>query len=91
MRILLLLALSWHLLVRQMAKKQNIKIVREQIYWSYANLAMAHTAVDKKQENKLIDKNIEDLKDLELPFKIELLPVSYPLSNNLTLNADSLK
>ena len=30
--------------------KQKIEIVREQIYWAYANLAMAHTAVDKKQE-----------------------------------------
>lgn len=32
-----------------MAKKK-IEKVREQIYWSYANLAMAHTAVEKKQE-----------------------------------------
>lgn len=31
--------------------KQEIETVREQIYLSYANLAMAHTAVDKKQEN----------------------------------------
>ena len=31
-------------------KNQKIETVREQIYWSYANLAMAHTAVDKKQE-----------------------------------------
>lgn len=30
--------------------KTKIETVREQIYWSYANLAMAHTAVDKKQE-----------------------------------------
>lgn len=30
--------------------KQKIEIVRELIYYSYANLAMAHTAVDKKQE-----------------------------------------
>ena len=30
--------------------KQKIETVRELIYWSYANLAMAHTAVDKKQE-----------------------------------------
>lgn len=30
--------------------KQEIEKVREKIYWSYANLAMAHTAVDKKQE-----------------------------------------
>ena len=32
-----------------MAKKK-IGTVKEKIYWSYANLAMAHTAVDKKQE-----------------------------------------
>jgi len=30
--------------------QQKIETVREQIYWSYANLAMAHTAVEKKQE-----------------------------------------
>lgn len=30
--------------------KQKIETVRELIYYSYANLAMAHTAVDKKQE-----------------------------------------
>lgn len=30
--------------------KQKIETVREQIFWSYANLAMAHTAIDKKQE-----------------------------------------
>ena len=30
--------------------KQNIEIVRELIYYSYANLAMAHSAVEKKQE-----------------------------------------
>ena len=30
--------------------KQKIKTVRELIYWSYANLAMAHTAVEKKQK-----------------------------------------
>jgi len=31
--------------------KQTIETVRELIYLSYANLAMAHTAVDKKQES----------------------------------------
>jgi len=185
--------------------KQKIETVREQIYWSYANLAMAHTAVDKKQakyerfnymiraklfkglkegtmnmrtifddekiklqtgqicnycgsaeklaldhifpqkfggqdnaenlifacrtcnsskgkkdlmewmdfrkkflplmiirrylkltfsyslENNLIDKKIEDLKDMELPFKIDLLPTSYPAPINLTLNIEKLK
>lgn len=30
--------------------KPNIVTVRDKIYWSYANLAMAHTAVDKNQE-----------------------------------------
>jgi len=30
--------------------KQKIETVREQIYLSYANLAMAHTAVEKRQE-----------------------------------------
>jgi hypothetical protein len=30
--------------------KQKIETVRELIYFSYANLAMAHTAVDRKQE-----------------------------------------
>lgn len=29
--------------------KPKVETVREKIYWSYANLAMAHTAVDKKQ------------------------------------------
>ena len=32
-----------------MAKKE-LKTVRERLFWSYANLAMAHTAVDRKQE-----------------------------------------
>ena len=30
--------------------KRNIDTVRELIYSSYSNLAMAHTAVDKKQK-----------------------------------------
>ena len=32
-----------------MAKKE-LKIVKELLFWSYANLAMAHTAVDKQQQ-----------------------------------------
>lgn len=182
--------------------KQKIEIVRELIYWSYSNLAMAHTAVDKKQEkygrfnymiraklfkglkdgtmnmrtifddekiklqtgqicnycgsteklaldhifpqkfggqdnaenlifacrscnsskgkkdlmewmdfrgkflplmiirrylkltfnfcieNNLIDKKIEELKDMELPFKINLLPISYPNPNELNLSIE---
>jgi hypothetical protein len=31
-------------------KKQKIEIVRHLIFYSYANLAMAHSAVEKKQE-----------------------------------------
>ncbi len=30
--------------------KKELKITKELLYWSYANLAMAHTAVDRKQE-----------------------------------------
>ncbi len=30
--------------------KREYKIVKERLFWSYANLAMAHTAVDRKQE-----------------------------------------
>ena len=37
-------------------------------------------------ENQLIDKNIEELKDLELPFKIELLLTSFPEPYKLILN-----
>ena len=185
--------------------KQKIEIVREQIFWSYANLAMAHTAVDKKQmkyerfnymiraklfkglkegtmnmrtifddekiklqtgqicnycgsseklaldhifpqrfggkddaenliyacricnsskgkkdlmewmnyrgkflplmiirrylkltytyclENDLLDKKIEELKNMELPFRIDLLPTSFPLPDKLVLNIKSDK
>lgn len=37
-------------------------------------------------ENQLIDKNIDELKHLELPFKIELLPTSFPKPNKLILS-----
>lgn len=30
--------------------KREYKTVRERLFWSYANLAMAHTAVDRNQE-----------------------------------------
>ena len=30
--------------------KRELGIVKDLLFWSYANLAMAHTAVDKKQE-----------------------------------------
>jgi hypothetical protein len=37
-------------------------------------------------EYGLLDNKIEDIKDMELPFKIELLPTSYPRPNELSLN-----
>ncbi|MBL4701584.1 MAG: HNH endonuclease [Phycisphaeraceae bacterium] len=30
--------------------KRELSIVKERLFWSYANLAMAHTAVERKQE-----------------------------------------
>ena len=36
----------------------------------------------------LLDKNIEELNGLELPFKIELLPTSFPKPNGLKLNIE---
>ncbi len=30
--------------------KRELNIVKELLFWSYANLAMAHTAVNRKQE-----------------------------------------
>ncbi|GAB4327462.1 MAG: hypothetical protein Kow00127_20230 [Bacteroidales bacterium] len=41
------------------------------------------------QENNLPDKQIADLKEMELPFNIELLPFSYPDPVELTLTMDS--
>ena len=32
-----------------MAEKKKYSTVRELIYWSYANLAMAHTAVEQEK------------------------------------------
>lgn len=40
------------------------------------------------RNNALLDKKIEDLKELELPFKIELLPTSYPKPGELVLNIE---
>jgi hypothetical protein len=36
----------------------------------------------------LLDKKIEELKEMELPFKIDLLPISYPNPNELILNIE---
>lgn len=37
-------------------------------------------------ENDLLDKKVEDLKELGLPFKIELLTMKFPKPNELILN-----
>jgi hypothetical protein len=42
-------------------------------------------------ENGLLDKKIEELKDLELPFKIELLPINFPSPKELILNMETNK
>jgi len=36
--------------------------------------------------NGLLDKNIEDLKEMGLPFRIDLLPIIFPKPNELKLN-----
>lgn len=42
-------------------------------------------------ENNLIDKKIEELKEMKLPFKIELLPTAFPNPNELTMNSEEKK
>ena len=42
-------------------------------------------------EKNLIDKKIEELSDLELPFKLSFIPISYPRPDMLILNAESIK
>jgi hypothetical protein len=39
-------------------------------------------------ENGLLDRKIEDLKEMKLPFKVELLPTNYPIPNELIMNID---
>jgi hypothetical protein len=39
-------------------------------------------------ENNLIDRKIEELKELKLPFKIDLLPTSFPNPKELTLSIE---
>jgi hypothetical protein len=41
-------------------------------------------------KHNLLDLNIEDIKDKPLPFRIDLLPISYPSPKNLILNAEDL-
>ena len=38
------------------------------------------------REHELLDKNIDDLKEMELPFRIDLLPTKFPKPPELTLN-----
>jgi hypothetical protein len=40
-------------------------------------------------ENGLLDKKIEELKGLELSFKIDLLPINFPSPNELILNMEA--
>jgi len=37
-------------------------------------------------ENELLDKLIDELKEMQLPFRIDLLPTNFPKPNELTLN-----
>lgn len=37
-------------------------------------------------QNGLLDRNVEELKEMGLPFRIDLLPTSYPKPNELKLN-----
>lgn len=39
-------------------------------------------------ENELLDKRVEELNEMELPFKINLLPTSYPSPDRLMLNIE---
>jgi hypothetical protein len=40
--------------------------------------------------NKLLDKSIDELIELELPFRIDLLPTKYPKPNELVLNIEQM-
>lgn len=40
-------------------------------------------------EHQLLDKKIEDLQTMELPFRIDLLPTKFPNPNQLTTSANS--
>lgn len=41
-------------------------------------------------QNELLNKKIEELKELGLPFRIDLLPTSFPKPNELTLNIEQI-
>ena len=95
-----------------MAKAEKYETVRELIFWSYANLAMAHTAVERNQEkygtfnfviirrylklvfkycseNDLLEKLVKEVKEMDLPFKIEFIPTNYPNPSELKLNIEN--
>ena len=42
-------------------------------------------------ENGFLDKKMEEMKGLELPFRIDLLPINYPSPNELILNVEPKK
>lgn len=42
-------------------------------------------------ENGLIDKQIDELLGMELPFRIDLLPINFPKPNELILNIEEKK
>lgn len=39
-------------------------------------------------ENQLLDKKMEDLKEMPLPFKLEFLPIRFPKPKELILNIE---
>ena len=39
-------------------------------------------------DNNLLDKKVEELQSMELPFKITLLPLSFPSPHQLILNIE---
>lgn len=40
-------------------------------------------------KNALLDRQILELNEMELPFKINFLPTNYPIPNELTMNAET--
>lgn len=42
-------------------------------------------------KNNLLDTEMADLIQMELPFKIDLLPTNYPIPNELILNAENMQ
>lgn len=40
-------------------------------------------------EHNLLEKNVCELKDINLPFRIDLLPIKFPAPNQLKLNTES--